>query len=144
MSELIVRRYRGSDRDEVVILWWEVFGEGSPWNDPDYVIARKTTVQADLFFIGEIDGAVVATVLAGYDGVRGWIYSLAVAPAHRLRGFGTRMVRAAESALLDLGCPKINLQVRAGNEQVVGFYRRLGYEVEDRVSMGRSVPPKEL
>jgi ribosomal protein S18 acetylase RimI-like enzyme len=132
------------DRDEVVALWREVFGEGSSWNDPDYVIARKTRVHADLFFVGEIDSKVVATVLAGYDGVRGWIYSLAVAPGHRRRGFGTRMVRAAELALLDLGCPKINLQVRAGNEQVVGFYRRLGYRVEDRVSMGRSVQPKDV
>lgn len=140
MSELVVRRFREPDRAAVVKLWGAVFGEVSWWNDPEYVVDRKTAFQSDLFFVGEIEESVVATVLAGFDGVRGWIYSLAVDPGHRRRGFGREMVRTAEEALRGLGCPKINLQVRAGNEGVVGFYRKLGFSVEDHVSMGKPLP----
>jgi ribosomal protein S18 acetylase RimI-like enzyme len=80
---------------------------------------------------------VVATVLGGYDGTRGWIYHLAVAPQHRRHGFGRAMMAAAEERLRGLGCPKINLQILRSNTGVVRFYERLGYAVEDRISMGR-------
>ena len=78
-------------------------------------------------------------VIAGFDGVRGWIYHLAVAPAHRRRGIATRLMRGAEAALRARGCSKINLQVRATNESVVAFYRALGYQIEERLSMGRAL-----
>jgi ribosomal protein S18 acetylase RimI-like enzyme len=80
---------------------------------------------------------VAGTVLAGFDGVRGWIHHLAVLPAHRRRGVATQLMRAAERGLANLGCPKINLQVRAGNAGVIAFYRALGYQVEDRASLGK-------
>jgi len=114
-----------------------VFADDPPWNGPEAVIRRKLGVQRELFLVGELTGKVVATVLAGFDGVRGWIHHLAVAPSLRRRGIATRMMREAESGLAKLGCPKINLQVRPGSTGVVAFYRTLGYEVEERVSMGK-------
>ncbi len=136
-TEFAIRPFEPEDRDEVITLWKDVFASDPPWNDPEGMIARKQAVQPELFLVGALGGAVVATVLAGYDGVRGWIYHLAVERAHRRRGLGTRMMRAAEEGLAALGCPKINLQVRAGNAEVVAFYRSLGYRLEDHASMGR-------
>jgi ribosomal protein S18 acetylase RimI-like enzyme len=135
--ELYIRPYRESDNAAVVSLWQEVFADDPPWNGPEAVIRRKLGVQRELFLVGELTGKVVATVLAGFDGVRGWIHHLAVAPSLRRRGIATRMMREAESGLAKLGCPKINLQVRPGSTGVVAFYRTLGYEVEERVSMGK-------
>jgi ribosomal protein S18 acetylase RimI-like enzyme len=80
---------------------------------------------------------VIATVLAGYDGVRGWIHHLAVHPSYRRRGIGRELVHAAESGLAKMGCPKVNLQVRATNDSVVSFYRALGYTIEERTSLGK-------
>jgi len=94
-------------------------------------------VQPVLFLVGEWRGQVVATVLAGYDGHRGWVHLVAVDPRCRRRGFGTAVMAEAERRLAGLGCPKVNLQVRASNEAVVAFYQRLGYAVEPRVSMGK-------
>ena len=100
-------------------------------------IRRKLAVQPVLFLVGEWRGQVVATVLAGYDGHRGWVHLVAVDPRCRRRGFGTAVMAEAERRLAGLGCPKVNLQVRASNEAVVAFYQRLGYAVEPRVSMGK-------
>jgi ribosomal protein S18 acetylase RimI-like enzyme len=101
------------------------------------MIENKLKVQPELLLVGEVNERIVGAVMAGFDGVRGWIYHLAVAPEFRRRGVATKLVRTAESALRRRGCPKVNLQVRAGNHQVIAFYRSLGYEVEDHVSMGR-------
>jgi ribosomal protein S18 acetylase RimI-like enzyme len=90
-----------------------------------------------------LDDALVGAVIAGFDGVRGWIYHLAVAPESRRRGIATQLVRAAEAGLRKLGCPKVNIQVRATNGEVVAFYRSLGYVVEERVSMGRRLEGAE-
>jgi ribosomal protein S18 acetylase RimI-like enzyme len=97
-------------------------------------------VQGDLFFVALINGIVVGTVMGGYDGHRGWIYSLAVSPETRRRGIGTALMRHAEQELARRGCPKINLQVLASNAGVVAFYQKLGYAVEERVSMGKVLP----
>jgi|SRR5882672_10771120 len=94
-------------------------------------------VQPELLLIGEVGETLVGAVIAGFDGVRGWIYHLAVAPECRRRGFATQLMRAAEDGLRRLGCSKVNLQVRATNQEVVAFYRSVGYEIEERVSMGR-------
>ena len=91
----------------------------------------------DLFLVGEFRDRVVATVLAGFDGFRGWVYHLAVAPEHRRQGFGRAMMQEVEARLRLLGCPKLNLQVRTTNAEVIEFYRRIGYQVEDRVSLGK-------
>jgi ribosomal protein S18 acetylase RimI-like enzyme len=103
------------------------------------VIRRKLEVQRELFLVGVLGEEVVGTVLAGYDGFRGWVYHLAVHPAHRRRGFGRRLMQSAERRLRALGCPKLNLQVRARNAGVVAFYEALGYSVEGHVSMGKEL-----
>jgi ribosomal protein S18 acetylase RimI-like enzyme len=121
----------------VVALWGRVFPDDPPRNAPAVMIDNKLKVQPELLLVGEVDGAIAGAVMAGYDGVRGWIYHLAVDPEFRRRGYGARLVRAAEEGLRRLGCPKANLQVRAANRQAVAFYQSVGYEVEERVSMGR-------
>ncbi|MCB8745634.1 GNAT family acetyltransferase [Rhodoferax sp. U2-2l] len=127
-------------RQQVVALWTTVFAYDAAHNRPDLVIDKKLAVQDDLLFVA-LDGAtVVGTVMAGYDGRRGWLYSVAVHPAHRHRGVGAALVRHAEQALVALGSVKINLQIAGGNEAVAPFYESLGYVVEKRVSMGKPVP----
>jgi ribosomal protein S18 acetylase RimI-like enzyme len=138
---LTIRPYAEADEAGVVRLWQEVFPDNPPWNVPADDIRRKLAVQRDLFLVGEWRGEVVATVMAGYDGHRGWVHLVAVAPRCRRRGFGRALMAEAERRLAALGCPKINLQVRATNEAVVAFYRRLGYVVEERISMGKRLLP---
>jgi ribosomal protein S18 acetylase RimI-like enzyme len=132
-----IRPYQPQDEESVVILWNEAFPDDPPWNEPAAMIKRKLAVQPELFLVGAEDGRVVATVLAGYNGVRGLINHLAVHSSVRRRGVGRLMMQAAEQALAKLGCPKVNLQVRPTNKAVVGFYQALGYSVEERVSMGK-------
>ena len=150
---LSIRTFRDGDRAAVEALWTRVFPDDPPRNAPAGMIDSKLKVQPELLLVGEVDGAeaaadgvdgaravdtrIVGAVMAGYDGVRGWIYHLAVAPEFRRRGYGAQLVRAAEAGLRTLGCAKVNLQVRASNREVVAFYRSVGYEVEERVSMGR-------
>jgi ribosomal protein S18 acetylase RimI-like enzyme len=139
MSEdvLTIRPFAEQDEAGVIRLWQVVFPDNPPWNVPAEDIRRKLVVQRDLFLVGEYQGQVVATVLAGYDGHRGWLHLVAVDPRFRRRGFGRALMTEAERRLAALGCPKINLQVRASNEAVVAFYRQLGYAIEERISMGK-------
>ncbi len=132
-----IRTYLESDEDNVVRLWREVFPDAPAWNDPTSVIAHKLKVQRELFFVPVEDGEVVGTALGGYDGFRGWVYAVAVSPRHRRKGVGTALMLRVESGLKDAGCPKLNLQVRGTNRAATGFYHKLGYSVEDRVSMGK-------
>jgi ribosomal protein S18 acetylase RimI-like enzyme len=141
-ERLQVRPFEADDLEDVVKLWETVFPDDPPWNEPRTVVRRKLGIQRDLFLVGQINGRVVATVMGGFDGFRGWVYHLAVAPDLRRRGFGQRMMEVVESKLLDLGCPKINLQIRASNQGVIDFYKTLGYGPEDRVSMGKRLVPK--
>jgi ribosomal protein S18 acetylase RimI-like enzyme len=126
-------------RAPVVRLWQEVFGHEAAHNAPERVIDKKQEAADGLFFVALLDGTVVGTVLAGYDGHRGWLYSVAVQPAHRGRGLGTALVQHAEAALAQRGCMKINLQIMNGNEGVARFYESLGYAIEPRVSMGKRI-----
>jgi ribosomal protein S18 acetylase RimI-like enzyme len=126
-------------RDQVIELWLSVFGYRTPHNAPGLSIDKKLAVHDGLFFVALADESVVGTVLAGYDGHRGWLYSVAVHPLHRKRGIGVALVRRAERALTERGCVKINLQIAAGNESVASFYESLGYVVEPRVSLGKIV-----
>lgn len=121
----------------VAALWRRVFSDAPPWNVPEDDIRRKLKVQPELFFVAHHAGDIVGTVMAGHDGHRGWVYLLAVSPEHRRQGIGKALMSTAEQALLAHGCTKLNLQVRAGNEEVVAFYRALGFELEERVSMGK-------
>jgi ribosomal protein S18 acetylase RimI-like enzyme len=134
---IAIRPLEPADRDAVVCLWKAVFPDDPARNDPDAVLARKARVQPELFLVAEDDGAVIGTVVGGYDGHRGWAYHLAVDPAHRRQGIGRRLMDELEARLAGLGCPKLNLQVRESNTAVVEFYRRLGYQVERHVSLGK-------
>ncbi len=125
----------------VIALWNEVLPDAAPHNDPATAIRKKVAVERDLFLVAEVDGAVVGTVMGGYDGHRGWIYAVAVDSRHRHRGIGTALIRRLEAALSESGCLKVNLQIRASNGEVIAFYERLGYVVEERVSMGKRLYP---
>ncbi len=135
-----IRRYRPADRDAVIALWRRcalVF----PQNDPEKDIRRKLRVNPEWFLVGENNGRLVATCMAGYEGHRGWINYLAVDPDHRRQGLARRIVGEAETRLMDAGCPKINLQVRATNRSALGFYRAIGFTVDDVVSLGKRLEP---
>ena len=136
MTELEIRPYKESDQEAVADLWREC-GLVTPWNDPVKDISRKLRIQRDMFLVGSLDTRLVATVMAGYEGHRGWINYLAVASDCRKRGFGRRLMEEAERLLRSVGCPKINLQVRRSNAYVIEFYRTIGYSVDDVVSMGK-------
>jgi GNAT superfamily N-acetyltransferase len=133
---VIVRPFELADELAVIALW-ERCGLTRSWNDPRKDIRRKLDVRPDLFLVGVLEGRVVASVMAGYEGHRGWINYLAVSPEHQRKGFGRIMMAEAERRLQEAGCPKINLQVRSSNTAVIEFYRRLGYGVDDVVSMGK-------
>jgi ribosomal protein S18 acetylase RimI-like enzyme len=136
---MTIRSYQAAEEAQVIDLWHRC-GLVVPWNDPERDIALKIEVQPELFLVGILDGRVVATVMAGYDGHRGWINYLGVAPECQRQGLGRQIMAAAETALDQRGCPKINLQVRSSNEAVIAFYQRLGFAIEDRVSMGKRLP----
>lgn len=141
MNSIVITPFVDAEhRGQVIALWEAVFGYEAAHNRPGLVIDQKLAVDDGLFFVVLADGAVVGTIMAGYDGHRGWIYSVAVAADHRRQGLGTRLVAHAEQALAAKGCVKINLQILAGNERVTAFYAALGYAVEPRVSMGKRVP----
>lgn len=118
---------------------WEACDLVAPGNEPGSDIDLKVATQPELFFVGDIDGVVVATVMAGFDGHRGWINYLAASPEHRGKGLGQMMMQHAETELLKLGCPKINLQIREDNADVQAFYEALGYSVEARISLGKRI-----
>jgi ribosomal protein S18 acetylase RimI-like enzyme len=131
-----VRPFAAGDEASIVELW-QACDLVVPWNDPWRDIRRKTEVRPDLFLVATLDGAVVGSVMAGYEGHRGWINYLAVDPAHQARGIGRTLMEAAERLLAAEGCPKINLQVRSSNASVIAFYKHLGYRVDDVASLGK-------
>lgn len=134
--ELEIRPYQETDESEVIALW-QVCELTRPWNDPRKDIRRKQAVDPELFLVGLREGKLVATVMAGYEGHRGWINYLAVHPEQRGRNHGRQIMAAAEKLLRGLGCPKINLMVRASNRSVVEFYQQLGYAVDEVVTLGK-------
>ena len=131
-----IRPYQASDLAQVLALW-RACNLTIAANDPRKDIERKLAVSPEQFLLGEFEGKVVASVMTGYEGHRGWINYLAVAPSHRRKSYGRLMMAAAEQLLDELGCPKINLQVRSANASVVAFYASLGYVTDDVVSMGK-------
>lgn len=137
---LFIRPYQVGDQ-QVVVQLWHSCNLTRAWNDPYKDIARKLTVQPELFLVGEIDGAVVGTVMAGFDGHRGWVNYLAVAPDQQRRGHARALMVAVEQRLIALGCPKINLQVRTGNAAVVDFYERLAFTQDQVLTYGKRLIP---
>ena len=132
-----IRPYEDQDERQVIGLWGEVLPDSAPHNEPATALRQKLAVERDLLFVAVSDGAVIGTVMGGYDGHRGWVYSVAVRPAERRKGVGTALLRRLEEALVARGFLKVNLQMRVSNAGVVAFYERLGYAVEERVSMGK-------
>lgn len=133
---LTVRAFRAEDESSVIELWRRC-GLVRSHNDPHKDLRRKSKVRPDLFLVGLLDGQIVASVMVGYEGHRGWINYLAVSPDFQRNGYGKEMMLQAEQALRAEGCPKINLQVRTSNAAVLTFYRAIGYIQDDVVSMGK-------
>jgi ribosomal protein S18 acetylase RimI-like enzyme len=127
-----IRPFKSGDTEAVVALW-KACGLTRPQND----IARKLKVNPEWFLVAERDGEIVGTVMAGYEGHRGWINYLGVAPVLQRGGLGRRLMDEAEARLRAAGCPKINLQVRPDNRAAIAFYERIGFAVEGAVSLGK-------
>jgi RimJ/RimL family protein N-acetyltransferase len=141
-DDVCIRNFRPQDRAAVARLWRTIHSSFQPWNEPEYVIDRKQRQKDGLFFVAERNGQVVGTVAAGYDGIRGWIYSLAVAAGCRRRGIAQRLIARACEELAKAGCPKVNLQVIPGNSSAVALYHKLGFVIEDRIQMSKPLEPQ--
>ena len=133
---MIIRPFQMDDEDAVVQLWRDC-ALVRPVNDPQKDIRRKLAVQPDLFLVGTEGPRIVATVMIGYDGHRGWLNYLAVAPDQQQNGFGRQIVAEAENRLRARGCAKINLQVRRSNSAALAFYQKIGFSEDDVISMGK-------
>jgi ribosomal protein S18 acetylase RimI-like enzyme len=131
-----IRKFQKGDEETVIRLWQDC-NLVVPWNDPRKDIERKIIFQEDLFLVGIVEGRLVATVMAGYEGHRGWINYLAVSPDLQRKGLGRQMVQEAEKRLRVFGCPKINLQIRKTNSAAIDFYKSLGFSEDDVLSMGK-------
>jgi len=131
----VIRPFSPGEEEAVVALWVDC-GLVVPHNDPRRDIARKLKVNPEWFLVGLLDGRIVGSCMAGYEGHRGWINYLAVSPSLRHRGLARQLMEVATGLLRNAGCPKINLQVRSGNRQVIAFYRSLGFHEDDVVSLG--------
>ena len=137
-SSLLIRPFKEGDEEALVTLW-NMCKLTVPWNNPHKDIARKLKVQAELFLVGYLEDKLIASVMAGYDGHRGWINYFAVHPDFQARGYGKQLMDNVENGLRELGCPKINLQIREGNDKVFSYYQKLGFVEEKRINMGKRI-----
>jgi ribosomal protein S18 acetylase RimI-like enzyme len=137
-----IRAFQANDEAAVVHLW-RACELTRPWNDPHKDIARKLEAQPELFLVGQWQGQLIASAMFGYEGHRGWLNYLAVLPEHQRKGHAKAMMARGEALLLASGCPKINLQVRTNNAQVLAFYESLGYRDDQVVSMGKRLIPDQ-
>ena len=131
-----IRKFQESDKATLTALWQAVFPDDPPHNEPSLVLEAKLAVDDLIFIAEEEDGEMIGACMAGYDGHRGWLYAVAVSPDQRRNGTGKALVLFAIQALKDLGCKKVNLQIRPTNTEVANFYKSLGFSTEDRLSMG--------
>ena len=131
-----IRPFTHQDEEQVISLWREC-NLVVPQNDPKKDIQRKLKVNPELFLVGVVDDAIVATIMGGYEGHRGWVNYLAVSPSHQRKGYGRQMMEAVEVNLRAMGCAKINLQVRETNLAVVEFYKSIGYNIDHVIGMGK-------
>jgi ribosomal protein S18 acetylase RimI-like enzyme len=142
MSPLKIRPYRTDDENDVIALWISC-GLVASQNNPKRDIERKMRINPEWFLVGEIEGKVVASCMAGYEGHRGWINYLAVRPDCQRRGLARQIMEEAERLLRAAGCPKINLLIRSANAKVIEFYQSIGFRVDDVVSIGKRLEPDE-
>ena len=129
------RKFQDTDRSALIELWNQVFPDDPAHNEPSIVITEKLAVD-DLIFVAEHEGKLVGACMAGYDGHRGWLYAVAVLKEQRRNGTGAALVKYTMQSLKDIGCRKVNLQIRATNTEVASFYKSLGFATEERLSMG--------
>lgn len=139
-NEPTIRPFRGDDLEQLIALWGVTIADPKPWNEPRQAIVKKLLASDGLFLVAEEDQKIVGSVQAGYDGVRGWIYKLAVLPERRYEGVGRRLLVGVERLLAAKGCRKVNLQVRGTNTGVIAFYEKCGYGRDDVLSMGKALP----
>ncbi|MEL1252122.1 GNAT family acetyltransferase [Aurantiacibacter gilvus] len=133
-----IETYRDTHFDGLDGLWRETFPGDPPRNRAEFAVPAKLAEQPELLFVAVDGEAVIGSIMAGYDGHRGWLYAVAVSPSRQGEGIGRALVEHAEAALRQRGCGKVNLQVREGNP-ATGFYEQLGYAVEPRTSMGKAI-----
>ncbi len=131
-----IRPFQMEDETGVIRLWQDC-GLVVPHNDPHRDIACKLAMQPDWFLVGCVDQKLIASAMAGYDGHRGWIYYLAVHPEYQKKGYGRLILAEAENILKAAGCPKINLMVRTSNRKTIEFYRHIGFERSDVITLGK-------
>lgn len=132
----LIRPFEDSDEDAVIALW-DRCGLLRPWNNPHMDIARKKQIQRELFLVGLVGQKIVAATMAGYDGHRGWVYYFGVDPAYQRNGYGRALIAEVERRLRELGCPKLNLQVRRGNDGAAAFYESVGFDEQDLLHFGK-------
>ena len=125
-----------ADADAVIALW-KLCGLTRPWNDPQEDFARALDSENSCVLLVYDDEILVGSIMVGDDGHRGWVYYLASHPNRRGEGIGRQLMYSAERWLKLRGCPKIQLMVRDDNVEGRGFYTRIGYEVQDVVTIGR-------
>ena len=137
---MIIRSYTTEDEKAVIQLWMDC-GLVVSHNNPNRDIQRKLRVNPEWFLVGVVEDRVVSTCMVGYEGHRGWINYLAVSPDLQRTGIASKMMKRAEEILSEAGCPKVNLQIRSCNSQVIDFYRSIGFMIDDVVSMGKRLEP---
>ena len=130
-----IRKFQSRDREMLIGLWRRVFADDPPHNEPSRMLDAKLAVD-DLMYIAEDEGGIIGACRVGYDGHRGWLYAVAVSPRHRRSGAGSKLVAHAMQELKKLGCIKVNIQIRSANREVAAFYKSLGFDIEDRLSLG--------
>jgi ribosomal protein S18 acetylase RimI-like enzyme len=136
MSGFIIRQYRSGDEKDAIELWKQC-GLVTPQNNPKRDIERKLKVNPEWFLVGELERKVISTCMVGYEGHRGWINYLAVSPQYQRHGFAKQLMCRAEQILRDAGCPKINIQIRTSNTDVIEFYKEIGFKTDDVLSLGK-------
>jgi len=134
--EILIRHYEEKDEKAVIALWQEC-NLLRTWNNPGRDIQRKLKIDRELFLVGSIGDKIIASVMGGYEGHRGWVNYLAVDPSYRKKGIGRKIMSEIEAKLVSIGCPKVNLQVRAENTEAMAFYEKIGYGNDNVVSYGK-------
>jgi ribosomal protein S18 acetylase RimI-like enzyme len=142
MQNFIIRTFRPDDESDVINLWRQC-GLIVPWNNPKTDIQRKLSTSPELFYVGVLDDELIASCMAGYDGHRGWIYFLAVKSACQRKGLASRLIDHAESELIKLGCPKIELMVRKTNKNIISFYQSVGYDIDPVMVLSKRLTEDE-
>ena len=135
-SNFAIRQFVPNDTNRVIFIW-EQCDLVRSWNNPNFDIQRKLNFQKELFFVGLLNDEIIATAMFGYDGHRGWLNYFAVLPNFQKRGFGKQLMTFGEMALIERGCPKLNLQIRNDNTKAIKFYQKVGYKEDAAVSFGK-------